>query len=1081
MAAATQEEQLVKAVEIASNAAAMPDADLVAQALAYLEQLKQATQESWSIGWAIWTARTDDGSAPKYDHAPRLFGLNLVDDFLDKRIQGVPEAAEVLTLLQESALAYLQSEFVSGQGEQGIPFMKNKLAQTLSLLIVQTYSLTSSYTFLTAMLSMCTAHPMADDKGMNVVSADLAMRVLHDMSLSLGSDVTLRSVRGKERLQRDAIVRDEIRAHHAASLAELLWRVIQDSLHAIQQGADGSASPRHLNAVTAGPLASLAMAVVGDYASWIDIGLVVTMETVQILYSALDAPHMPLRYATADTLCEIVSKGMKPVDKLSLIEGLSLDAVLTQLESTTRGQGEAQTELREHLARLVNALCTELCKIAEDVAGAEAETREAAHSKLLTFLQLVLAFLADEYDEPVEQVLPCLHLVLSLYKKTKRQNETLGLPALGAPLSEFVSQLITLSVQKLKFDADIDWQDSSLVGGAADGDAEESEDDDEQLVRFYELRKQLQVILGAIAAIDESLVSSTIHALVVNTLAAVGSPTDLPWEQAEVCLYAAFSCGEVLSSVRGNKIGLGAHSYVQIPVEPGKSRNVRQALSVYQALPPNALGEILQHLFRSQIGEHPHPVVQLQYFECVVRYATSFVLWPDLLPKALEAFLGPRGLCNPHHGMRRRINYLFYRFVRDTRTAIPPEIVPRLLESMPLAVTATLPEVSADEDPLARATEKASAFDSQLYLFDTSGLLIAQLGHMPDTQVMLFKLITQPLAEQLQQSVQAADPSNLQLVLQVHHLILALSTITKGFPDYDANRAHEPAWIEELKPLTEQILMALTALNRFMIVREAARGAFARIVASAGPAVLPYIPTLIHALVHHVTEAELVDLLNFFGLITNKYKDNVRSVMDNVFGVLVSRIFSFLHQGVQGTDDLVRRSDTERAYFGLVHALLQAGMDDVLVSEKNQAQLEAVLQSHVYYVTHGEPVTQRAAISVLSQLVQLWARPNEKAIMGFEQFVYDAILPLVFQVPAKPSFDSSDAQSQLVLSELAGLLKSLYTARGDEFLQYLSTVYLPSVQCPPELALELTKSVQSLEVKPLKRFLDTFIAQSRGA
>ena len=313
MAAATQEEQLVKAVEIASNAAAMPDADLVAQALAYLEQLKQATQESWSIGWAIWTARTDDGSAPKYDHAPRLFGLNLVDDFLDKRIQGVPEAAEVLTLLQESALAYLQSEFVSGQGEQGIPFMKNKLAQTLSLLIVQTYSLTSSYTFLTAMLSMCTAHPMADDKSINVVSADLAMRVLHDMSLSLGSDVTLRSVRGKERLQRDAIVRDEIRAHHAASLAELLWRVIQDSLHALQQGADGSASPRHLNAVTAGPLASLAMAVVGDYASWIDIGLVVTMETVQILYSALDAPHMPLRYATADTLCEIVSKGMKPV------------------------------------------------------------------------------------------------------------------------------------------------------------------------------------------------------------------------------------------------------------------------------------------------------------------------------------------------------------------------------------------------------------------------------------------------------------------------------------------------------------------------------------------------------------------------------------------------------------------------------------------------------------------------------------------------------------------------------------------------------------------------------------------------
>ena len=83
--ASTPEEQLVKAVEIASNAAAVSDADLVAQALAFLEQLKQVTHESWSVGWTIWTARTEDGCAPKYEHAPRLFGLNLVDEFLDKQ------------------------------------------------------------------------------------------------------------------------------------------------------------------------------------------------------------------------------------------------------------------------------------------------------------------------------------------------------------------------------------------------------------------------------------------------------------------------------------------------------------------------------------------------------------------------------------------------------------------------------------------------------------------------------------------------------------------------------------------------------------------------------------------------------------------------------------------------------------------------------------------------------------------------------------------------------------------------------------------------------------------------------------
>lgn len=997
------------------------------------------------------------------------------------RLHETPGADEALRYLQDSALAYLDSEFVRGDGESGVAFMKNKLAQTLSWLVLQTYSLSSSYTFLASLLDMCTAH--ADDAaGLNVLATDLVLRVLHDLSLNLGSDVTLRSVRSKERLQRDAIVRDEIRAHHAARIAEMLWRVLQESLVALASESTDP-SPQRLTVHTAGALATIAMAVVGDYASWIDISLVVTMDTVRVLYSALDSGHDALRYATADTLCEIVSKGMKPADKLALIQGLDLESVLLQLEASSRGQGDAATELREHLAKLVNAVVTELCKIAEDTTGAEPATRDAAHQSLLTFLPLALAFLSDEFDEPTEQVLPSLHLVLGLYKKHKRQQEALGM-TLSSAQNEFIAQLITLVLRKFKFDADAEWENSSLVGGPADGDVDEPEEDDEQLVKFYELRKQLQVLLGAIAAIDEALVSTTIHALIANTLA-TSAPNELPWEQAEVCLYAAFSCGEILSSVRGNKVGLGPHSFVQVPAEPGKPRNVRLALSVYQSQPPNTLGEILQQLFRSQIGAHTHPVVQLQYFETVVRYATSFVLWPDMLPGVLEAFLGERGLRQLHLGMRRRINYLFYRFVKDTRTAIPSEFVPKLLESMQdvLAVQATLPAVGPDEDPLQRATEKASAFDSQLYLFDTCGLLMAQLGHMGDTQVLLFKTMTQPLSAQLQQSVHAftADPSQLQSVLQVHHLFLAISTIAKGFPDYDPSRATTPPWIDEVKPLSEQIVQATTALNGFLIVREAARGAFARFVASAGPVVLPYIPTLVRALVHEVTEAELVDLLHFVNLLMHKYKENVRAVLDELFSVLVTRIFSFLNQGVHGTDDMVRRADTERAYFALINALLTAGLDGILVSESNQNQLETVLQSHVYYAENGEPMTQRAALGVLTRLVPLWGSYEGKGLPGFEQFLYETVLPLVFQVPAKPSFDTSDAQSQLVLAELSALLKALFLARGDEFLQYLTTVYLPGAQCPPALAMELAEKVQTQDAKALKRFLSTFIASSRGA
>ena len=227
-----------------------------------------------------------------------------------------------------------------------------------------------------------------------------------------------------------------------------------------------------------------------------------------------------------------------------------------------------------------------------------------------------------------------------------------------------------------------------------------------------------------------------------------------------------------------------------------------------------------------------------------------------------------------------------------------------------------------------------------------------------------------------------------------------------------------------------------------------------------------------------------VDLLNFFGLITHKYKKDVRDVMDDLFMVLVNRIFSFLNQSVQGTDDYVRRADMERAYFGLVNALLSAGLDGVLVSEKNQQQLQSVLQSLVFYAENGEPLTQRSAIGVLVRLVTLWGTRSDNdasALPGFEQFLYDAILPLVFQIPSKPSFDASDAQAQQVLTELSVLLKTIHQARGDELIQYLTAVYLPSVQCPPDMGMELAQNIQTLEAKPLKRYLETFIAKSRGA
>ncbi|EPQ26132.1 uncharacterized protein PFL1_06340 [Pseudozyma flocculosa PF-1] len=1151
------EAQLIQAVEIASNPLANAGPELTSQALQFLEHLKSITEESWSVGWAVWSARNDGGDGPKYSHNARMFGLMLVDDFLENKIGMSSDPAAAVATLQEAAVSYIQQEYVAGSGDQAVPYLKNKFAQVLAVLLLQTYSLPPPFTLLPTLLSLYRAHPSnspslgagsSSQLPLNPYTSDLVLRVLHDLSVTLGSDATLRAVRSRERLQRDAAIRDEIRANHAASIAETVWSIVEQGHARVNQGAaadaaaaGGGSGLRTMTYANAVELTAAATKVVEDYVSWIDISLFVTGQTVPLLFQLLHHTLPSLRAAAADALHGVVSKGMKPADKLSLAQALNLTDVLPPLEARTRtsapqddkgkvvsGAGDdsdANVEFREHLAKLTNVLVLEMCKIVEDEAADEA-TRTAADALLNGALPVVLCFLSDEFDDPSEQVLSGINAVLNNYKKAKRRGAALA-PVRG----EFLSNLIRVVLQKMQFDEEAEWNGASF--GAADDDDEE---EDEVDIKFIELRKNLQTIIGAIAAIDEGLFSNTLLQLVLSTFAsfeasAAGTATQrLRWQQVELALFVIHFYGDLLTTATAApKVGLSPATFVQLPEgETAKGRNLKISNDVLATLPLSTLGEMVQKLVQSNVSAYPHPAVQLQFFECLIRYSNFFAARSASVSEALPAFLDWRGIHHERQGVRKRANYLFYRFIRDLRTvgALPLDIVPRLLEGMQdvLAVRAELPDVGPDEDPLQKATAPAGFFDSQLYLFETSGVLVSLLHASPDDQVMLSRAIAQPLIEQLQQAVQGfqRDGSDLRLVLQVHHLMLALSSLAKGFPDvHPQSTQPEPRWVEVFKAVTEQILVSLTALNQFAVIREAARGAFARIVSTCGKAVLPYIPGLIDALLGQVSAEELIDFINFLGLVVNKYKESVRPIIDQLFLMLVERIFYFLNQDIAGTDDAVRKAELQRAYINFLSAMVGSGMDGVFVSEKNRGQLETLLQSIVYYSTASDPSCQRTAFSILHRLVATWggkegedataagtaaaaangtnsagsakssssssgataagasATPS-KPLPGFERFIYETLVGLVFEAPAKDTFDLRDAQSQIVLGEIALLMKTIYLKRGEELVTYLVTVYFPGINCPAELAQDFVAKLKTLEAKQFKAYLQQFILQSRG-
>lgn len=76
----------------------------------------------------------------------------------------------------------------------------------------------------------------------------------------------------------------------------------------------------------------------------------------------------------------------------------------------------------------------------------------------------------------------------------------------------------------------------------------------------------------------------------------------------------------------------------------------------------------------------------------------------------------------------------------------------------------------------------------------------------------------------LQQSIQTPinGLQDILPILQAHHVIRALGSVAKGFPEApQATPVPPPAWILVLKQVAEAILVSLEAMNQHRAIRDA--------------------------------------------------------------------------------------------------------------------------------------------------------------------------------------------------------------------------------------------------------------------
>ena len=191
-----------------------------------------------------------------------------------------------------------------------------------------------------------------------------------------------------------------------------------------------------------------------------------------------------------------------------------------------------------------------------------------------------------------------------------------------------------------------------------------------------------------------------------------------------------------------------------------------------------------------------------------------------------------RGIHNSDSGVRSRVFYLLYKFLKEDRNEISPEVAETLLNGIRdvLPIQVELPEVEGpDVDILAEAVNTSTIFDHQLYLFESAGILISLTFKTPEKSETLLLSVVDPLLEELSRCLQAVKgPQDVLPIVKVHHIIMALGNVAKGFPETPSPvpETYILPPIAVFRRMAQAIIFSLEAMNVFKIVRDAVCATF---------------------------------------------------------------------------------------------------------------------------------------------------------------------------------------------------------------------------------------------------------------
>ena len=781
--------------------------------------------------------------------------------------------------------------------------------------------------------------------------------------------------------------------------------------------------------------------IIGLYVDWMDIALFVTPQCINTIVGYLT--HKQQRNTTCSTLIQILSKKMPPEDKLELISLLNLTNIISSIQLA------GDVEFEEQVAKLSNQIGEELLY----VLGNEPTLVNQINEHLYTLWPIIFSFLSHEYDDVSQNVFPFIQMYLSACKKNTSLYSV-----------ELLSTLLNKIILKMKYDSDVD---------------EDDDEDDDSERQFTEFRARLKLFQDQIAGLAPDLYIEAIPVVINESL----FEGDKSWNKLELGLFELSNFSE---SLKMNLINV-----------PKNKVNESKPYMIFQ--------EFLVKLIESSfILEVNNPHIQSSFFELVVKhysFLNSHENRRDLVLRILEIFTSPLGLFNENEKVRLRSWYLFFRFMKLTKPKLDNEqlIEQVVMKLKPLLVIkAELPTRDEDDDVVENGN-----FNNQQYLFETIGLIISLVPQeYTPVKVKLIETVFQPIFNDLEKCISIQD-KELIIVLQAHHLLMALGTIVRGY-DYEANLKFPPEVVEKVNNAAQVVLITLENFSKFETIRDASRFAFARFVPLLSSSVISGHLTKLITIIWsslNLKINEISDFMSFLGQIGHTYKsdDNIYQLLNNFFTPLFSKVFQTLEQPVAEDEnlrpDIIRdKNFLKKSLLNFLNSIIANHLSSLLVTETNKNEFPTIVSKLFEYAYDlSDTGASKLAIVQLINLVNVFGDggkiTDEKdpygqslpAIEGVDEFLMEKVVQLSFELPfQRQEFVLGDAQYRLIAQDIAMLLKTYQQKKGEGFVKFLST-YLINMGLSQDLLNDFCTNLINLDIKDFKKYFVTFVTQMKGS